>query len=774
MADPVIPPDTVADMTGAGDAALKTADDFAHLNNTVNQSGSSFNMMSSVMDNVKGAFSGLTGAMNGLKISLKDVGALTDQQRQQFNLAAIAAIGARESFTGLANIDASGVNTFTDQIRGLLDVVKSDSPLAKVALQSMTDSFRKAGAADADIKKAVAGGSNAVVEFAKNLFTAADNGLRLQNAVLKMAGSTGGLGEVYKLAGSDLNNMNALMSKHQDMMVDAQKATNNSTKQIQQYYAALGTVPQALNSLVKSSTDTNESVNMLTATIKLADGAGYSYADTIQDLKVAFKDYGLVGENALKFSAQMGEVSNNLGVELETVRGALRGTADVFKMFANNQKDATTMASGFANILNNYSSALERTGFSGTQAISVIKNMTDQMGNLNIAQKAFLSAQSGGPGGLMGGFQIEKLMREDPAKVVEMMRAQMKKLTGGRIVSGEEATQSQAGAAQYQKQLMMLQQGPFGALAKTPQEAEKLLAAFGELDKGGTAKGLADNIVQETMKKGTSVEEKSQTIMSEIGGDVAAIRAIMDNTSYGMVQQAMAAGTGTGEVEKSDIGKRLSENMRAAGEMGQERVSASLSASAKQKELINTSGKAAATAINSLIDTFSKDTMSAAIKQPLEVLKKTFSTTGGKNVMNENADKATEALVQDIARRKADAQKLALDKRGKAMDEIKKEEDAVEKLKAYKSAVGGTKTATGAKPLPPGAQVGAAAGRVTAGRTPGGAGDTGVGAAAFATPPSKVDVEVSVKGIVCEQCGKGIAGDHAKAVNKASTVNQKP
>lgn len=776
MADSVnpVPPEAAGDIASVGDAAQKAASDITNMSETMVNSRESFSGMASTMLGVNNMFSQLGSSMRGFGVSLKEIGSLTAQQKEQFTLVSAAVVGARVSFEGLANVDHTGISTFTGQLQELMSTLKNEGPLTSKAIEGLTSLSKSAGASDSAIAQAAKGGVAGLSALAQSMLTAADNGLRLQNAVLQMAGATGNLDEAFKLAGPNLENMNALLSKHQDVITQAGAATGLPTAQIEKYYAQLGAIPQSLGSLVKGSGDANSSVNMLAATMKVATGTGRNFSDVVDDLKIAFKEYGLVGEDALKFSAQMSKVANNLGVEMNVVKSALSGTADTFKMFATSQKDATAMASGFANMLNTYAAALEHTGFSGTQAVEVVKSMIGQMGNLNIAQKSFLSAQSGGAGGLMGGFQIERMMREDPAKVMKMIQDQLRK-TSGPVVTHEQAEQSEGAARQYQKQLLMLQQGPFGSLAKGPQEAERLLAALGDMEKGGgagaAAKALSPDVVQDSMKQGTAIQEKSYTVLTEINQGIAALRGETNIGALGMMQKGMAAGTGAGvgEGDSSKIGAHLRDRMRAGGEMNAEQASASLAASYKQKELINTSGRSAATAINGLIDTFSKDTMVAAIKQPLDVLKKAFSTPG--KAMGEDVAKAKDALVKDIAKRKADAQSLPLNERNKLIEDIKKEQDAVDKIDAAQSAMGAKPAAVGPGVKPPGAQVGAAANRAAAVKSapPGGAA-VAAGGSVNVPAGGKQDVTVHVTGF-CLKCKQEIeGGNHAKGVNKASTV----
>lgn len=720
MADPTDPTSpvldtTVPDITGVGDASQKAADAILNMSNTVAQSQNAFSSMSTEMGKVGNIFSDLKSRLSAFGISLNEIKSLTSQQTEQFTLISAAVVGARQSFEGLNGVDSTGLNTFTKQLNDLVRIAKGEGPAATAATEAITNQLKKLGASDSTIAKATSAGITGLSALAQSMLTAADNGLRLQNAIIQMSANTGSLNDVFELAGPNLDNMNALLAKHEQLMSDTTTATGLSADQVQKYYAVLGSVPKALSSLVVGTGNSDKAINMLTATIKLATGTGRKLEDVTNDLKKAFDDYGLTGTEALKFSAQMSEVAGNLGIELDTVKSALQGTADTFKMFATNQRDATNMASGFAAILNNYAGALERTGFSGVQAVSVIKDMIGQVSNLNIAQKAFLSAQSGGPGGLMGGLQIEKMMRDDPAKVVEMVRNQMKKLSGGKITTEAEGLTSQGDAAKYEKQRALLQQGPLGALAKGPQEAARLISMFSELDKGKmTSKDLSNKIVQESIDKGTSIESKSYTAMTAIQGDVSKIRSIMDTGALGMVQKGMAAGTGTGEHgETSVIATNLRSKMKNATEMNNEDISSSLSMATQNKKLVDTTGRSAAAAISRALDTLSND-LPATVKQSLTVLKKTFTSTDTN--FEANAAKAKEILLQNMARDKAASATLPANKQAENAAKIAEEQKAVNSIGAAVAAkkLYDLSTVSSRKVNPAGEQVGMAADRAVA------------------------------------------------------------
>ncbi|CAM6003620.1 unnamed protein product [Sphagnum balticum] len=247
----------------------------------------------------------------------------------------------------------------------------------------------------------------------------------------------------------------------------AAEATGIHNPQVEKYYSILGQVPGALDANVRGGKGVNETVSMLTATMQYAAGSGRKFEDITKDLTAAFKSYNLTGEDALQFTAQIGELANKFGVPLSDMENSLIATADAFKMYGNEAK-------GAAAIMNQYLGALESTGLSGSAAVDVVNNMTAGIGKLSIAQKSFISSQTGGAGGLMGGFQIEKLMREGHMdQVMDKVKSTLTRQFG-QIRTLQEASTNPQAAAQFEKQILMLRQGPLGTGEEDQTEEQSM------------------------------------------------------------------------------------------------------------------------------------------------------------------------------------------------------------------------------------------------------------------------------------------------------------
>lgn len=758
MADPTNPP-TLPDPNNIeeiGAAAQASAEQLGNLSDVAVKSQTSFNDLNKVVGDSGSMFSSLNDMIEGVGISLNATRAFTDNQVSQFSLLSNAVLGARESYKSLAGTDFSG---FRQQVEDLVRI-STESPLSaagKAAKEALKSTVAASGTSVNDIAKM---STEALGTLATSLLTSADNALKLQTGFIGLAGKTGALNSVFSLAGPNLENINVLLEKQATMMSNAMVATGAAPEAVEKYYMALGTVPGALSAVVTSTRNADDRVTMLTAAMKVASATGRDFTDIVDDLKIAFRNYGMTGEGALRFSAQISEVTQNLGVELDVVKNALRGGSEAFKMFAHTGTGASQMATGLADVMNHYGKALESTGLQGTQAVDVIGNMTQQMGKMSIAQKSFLSQQTGGSGGLMGAFQIDKMLRDGDVKgVFEKVRQQMKQQFG-KIVTVDEASQSEGAANQMTRQMTMLKQGPLGQFARSDQEAQSILEGFKAADEGRGGKEINEDILKTTMDRGTSVQEKSYSVMTDMRSHLEAIRRTSDVGTLTFLQKGgLTAGQGMATNSKEMLqnegankaGSALRQRMTGATNMGTEQFSGSFADVTQNKTLIDTTGKNAVAALAGLKDSFK--ILPLSIRGITEGLRQAISSG---NV--EDTETRIKELDDNIKKLKATTNDTA------TLAQVGRQEAALDKAKEY-WAVASTQ-ALGSEVMVPGARLGAAANRSAgiSGTQPGANAPTEPGRVIPSPESVKQDVTVHVTGF-CLKCKQEIESGHqAKGV----------
>src|SRR5271166_3703252 len=183
------------------------------------------------------------------------------------------------------------------------------------------------------------------------------------------------------------------------------------------------------------------------------------------------------------------------------------------------------MTEGLTAIMKDYATALEATGMSSQRAVTAAGSIIGAMGKMSMAQKSFLSSQTGGPGGLLGAVQIEKMLREGKtAEVAEKIQMALKRQFGGQGVVTQADVRDEASAAAFERQRLMLTSGTFGIKAKDEDEATNMLEAIksGNLGKdlGQAGMGLKgkeeEGGVNFFYKKGLEVAQTSGGTLHQI------------------------------------------------------------------------------------------------------------------------------------------------------------------------------------------------------------------------------------------------------------------
>lgn len=741
MADPTTPttptpatPDLNTDQITTYTRALEhmgftvqqTTSRLAAMDEQTNTSNTVLNALTGGLAQGRQAFSDLGTQISQSMKDISDASDLTTSQMSKLSAAITLAIGAGDSFK---NMRFDNLNTFSGQISGLVDQVKNNDTALGMLANSLGIIF----------PKSIVGAADKMAGFIKNMAMSADSSIKLEDVYIRAAAATGALGNVHEQAGTDLENMNAMVRQQRASINETIIATNLSKDTVESYYSELIKLPVAMKDGVTASDGARGATDALAKTIQLARGTGRDYKDILEDMHVAIRDYNASIPEAMKFTAQISEISQKYNVELGDVQKSLRETAESFKMFGAD-------ASGASEILNQYVGSLKATGLSGAVATDIVGNMTRQIGQLSIAQKAFLSGQQGGPGGLQGAFQVDMLLRQQGgmAKVMDMVKNQMTRMMGP-LVTTEEAAASPAAAARMTRQIMMLQQGPLGQFARSTPEAERIIEA---LRKGRVedVKAMSLDPVKEAADLGNKYAEQTATGISRLVSLTEAAKGVAGGAAVNLFQGAATARAGA---NLGDENLEAVQNMRAGlrGTMatGAERVGQP----ASEYHLITD------------FKEFMKD-----LPDTLRATVQGLSNLTGPEGAKEREEKASEMYAEFQARREA-ARNVPAAARTDELKQINKEEAAF-------SAVMNMPMGTG-NAASPGQQVAGAANTVA---TRQGVGTTATGSPlgtpmhpqgfkqTETAPPSFGEVTVHVEGF-CINCGTKMKNE---AQGRATTV----
>lgn len=451
----------------------------------------------------------------------------------------IGTLQASKAFESLNNApNLKNINLYSNQVNEFIKNATSIKDLA-----SIFSSFFGMELPDDILKKPIESVKNFINAYAD----AADNQLKLQQSFLASTAASGDFGTVLNRAGVNLQNLNNVVQEQNKILDDASRATGLNKAQLVEYYQQLNKVPGALFTNINLTTTYGTSMNMLTAATKLAAGTGQGFEVVVNNINDAINKYNASQEDAIRYAANISAVSEKMRMRFEDVQSSLKQVADKYGMITNK-------SDGAVSALATLSKAFRDVGLSSENSSKLITQMFDAVSNLTLAQKSFLSVQTGGPGGLMGGLQIELLEKQGKmGEVFKKVTQSLKQQFGGKIVTLEEAVLSQEAAAQFNKQRFILQQGPLGQLARDPRQATRILeamskggldvSAFDKMAKEFTSTGKMGekDLLKEAIERGNKLQERQVTLLSIMNTNLEAMRSASGAVALEQIQKRYSA-----------------------------------------------------------------------------------------------------------------------------------------------------------------------------------------------------------------------------------------
>jgi hypothetical protein len=359
----------------------------------------------------------------------------------------------------------------------------------------------------------------------------ADGAFHFQNAIIQLKGSTGELNSIFDAGANSLQNIDNYVNDQRQSITNLHGATGVAVPTLVEYYHALGQIPGALQNTISASGDAKNMMSEYQGIIQLSHGTQIALGDVIKNTATAWELYGLKGTAALELTSRISELSGKFGINLSDTSGFINNMAKSFQFLGENTR-------GVSAIFNDFFGGLQAKGLGVKPSIEIIEHMTNSIGKMSMAQKAFLSSRTGGAGGLLGAIEIEKDIRAGNIdKVMDKMRQSLTQQFGGRIMT-QDQVKTQGDASQFQKQRLLLQSGAFGNMAKDDESATRLLEALASPNK---AKGLssASALLNEQTQRGASVEDKSNTQLRSIAKILEDIRQQGSMTGQGFLERAM-------------------------------------------------------------------------------------------------------------------------------------------------------------------------------------------------------------------------------------------
>lgn len=368
-------------------------------------------------------------------------------------------------------------------------------------------------------------------QYLATLSAYAEASKKFEMGLVMSAAATGQLSDVIGSTGQNVADLSLKSEAFSDMTVRIGNASGFSAAQVARYAKELMTIPGALVDADKPGMVAGERIHYLDAAMKVATGTGQSFEQVMEDLTFSFETMGVKGEPALEFAARMQNASQALGMPLKFVKQYTEEAAGAFALFADDTKAAANMSQNAINIMGRLGPALQQSGLGPKAVTDLVRGVTEGIAKMDTAQKAFLSSQTGGPGGLQGAFQIDQMLAEGKIdQVFDKVKQNMMQKLGGPIVTRAQAALSPEAAAQFQKQIMFMMSPAMGGMAKDQASAVKLLEAMAS-GKATMPETLQDKdkSLRDAMDRGARLQERGNNVLVRIANAserMAALQAI--------------------------------------------------------------------------------------------------------------------------------------------------------------------------------------------------------------------------------------------------------
>lgn len=295
---------------------------------------------------------------------------------------------------------------------------------------------------------------------------------RVRSYLLESAAAGGQLNEMLgDMSNIDMSNLNEqVKNSAQNMVVYAGTIGTTTEKYMRLYGSLQKEVPNFLtNQKVKVG---DQDLTETQAAMVLAEGTGRSTDNLKSRISELGKTFNMSGQSTLEYIAKLSQANDEFKIGIDSIDAFAKKNIDSLA-YLSDKGDNSILT------LNRMMKGFQDTGLSAKQSAELIGDMTSGIAKMDMAQKGFLSSQTGGAGGLRGAFEIEGLLREGKTnEVMQKIEENIKKNFGGKIFSLKDAKESDYGASQFMTQREMLKSGAFGIQVQDDAKATRILEAM--------------------------------------------------------------------------------------------------------------------------------------------------------------------------------------------------------------------------------------------------------------------------------------------------------
>jgi hypothetical protein len=343
------------------------------------------------------------------------------------------------------------------------------------------------------------------IELWRSMQTGAVNAYALQTGLIGLAASQGQLSKMDVGTVEGARIVEAAFTEMADMAYVSAQATGQTVGAMMDLSHILREIPGALSDVVGEG---NNATNQLVMTSQVAARFGRSQKDMAEDLSKMYTNMGLRGEGAFEAIARMYTAAGDSKLRFGAFNQSVMEIATSFQMLGDNT-NATI------NVVQAFDSAFKKSDISPAAMQKVISGMAAGVEHMSRGTQAFISAQTGGPGGLAGAFKMEYAMQtghmdEVMKQTMQAMQAQF----GGQVLTLRDAAQNPALAGEFYKQVQYLTQ--VAGVAKDDREAYRILEAMQSgvmdiLQPGAGAGGEGAATLTDAQERGQKEQARTTT-----------------------------------------------------------------------------------------------------------------------------------------------------------------------------------------------------------------------------------------------------------------------
>jgi hypothetical protein len=290
-------------------------------------------------------------------------------------------------------------------------------------------------------------------------------------------------------------------------------------------------IPKALEQTITPMGHFASGLNYTSAAMKLAAGTGQDNAKMVEHLKTMYDKFGVSGTEAMERIAAFSDVHNQLkDITQQQAIKIITESAEKFKLLGDNTLAAT-------NILKQFDLAMKGSKLSPEGISAVVSGMTDGIKGMNEAQKAFVSQQTGGPGGLAGAFKIDYALQQGKMdEVLKQTMQAMQKQFSGPVLTLKDAAQNPALSGEFYKQVEFIKS--VSGLAKDNQSAYRVLEAMksGLVDKLQAPKDDGRAVLGTKLEIGHNLQKIANTELQNLNRkaeELSLLSMLSNSQTYG-------------------------------------------------------------------------------------------------------------------------------------------------------------------------------------------------------------------------------------------------